>query len=55
LVLGAKCHAATHGKYSPDIEDVKAVAHEVLAHRMVLNYKAEAQGLQADDLITRLL
>ncbi len=55
LVLGAKCHAATLGKYSPDIEDVKAVAHEVLAHRMVLNYKAEAQGLQADDLITRLL
>ncbi|MBM3923478.1 MAG: MoxR family ATPase [Sphingomonadales bacterium] len=55
LVLGAKCHAATHGKYSPDIEDVKAVAHEVLAHRMVLNYKAEAQGLHADDLITRLL
>lgn len=55
LVLGAKCHAATQGKYSPDIENIKAVAHEVLAHRMVLNYKAEAQGIQADALITRLL
>jgi MoxR-like ATPase len=55
LVLGAKCHAATHGKYSPDTEDVQAVAKEVLAHRMVLNYKAEAQGIQADDLIEQLI
>jgi MoxR-like ATPase len=55
LVLGAKCHAATLGKYSPDIEDVQAVAVEVLAHRMVLNYKAEAQGLRPQDLVERLL
>jgi MoxR-like ATPase len=55
LVLGAKCHAATLGKYSPDIEDVQAVAAEVLAHRMVLNYKAEAQGLRPQDLVERLL
>jgi MoxR-like ATPase len=55
LVLGAKCHAATLGKYSPDIEDVQAVAAEVLAHRMVLNYKAEAQGLRPQDLVARLL
>ncbi|MFM7496882.1 MAG: AAA family ATPase [Bacteroidota bacterium] len=55
LVLGAKCHAATKGKYSPDIEDVKAVAPEVLSHRLVLNYKAEAQGLRPEDLVSRLL
>jgi MoxR-like ATPase len=55
LILGAKCHAATQGKYSPDIEDVQAVAAEVLAHRLVLNYKAEAQGLRPEDLVSRLL
>ncbi|MFM9142934.1 MAG: hypothetical protein ACKOPP_02935, partial [Bacteroidota bacterium] len=43
------------GKYSPDIEDVKAVAPEVLSHRLVLNYKAEAQGLRPEDLVSRLL
>jgi Mg-chelatase subunit ChlI len=40
--LGAKCHAAISGKYSPDIDDVKAVAKLVLNHRVVRNYKAEA-------------
>ena len=42
LVVGAKCHAALHGKYSPDIEDVVAVAEPVLRHRVVRNYKAES-------------
>ncbi len=55
LVLGAKCHAALAGKYSPDIEDVQAIAGLVLRHRIVLNYKAEADGLKIDQFIQQLL
>lgn len=55
LVIGAKCHAAINGKYSPDIEDVKAIAHTVLRHRIVRNYKAEAEGISVDKLIDELL
>jgi len=55
LVLGAKCHAAISGKYSPDIEDVKAIANLVLRHRVVRNYKAEADGISMDDIINRLM
>ena len=55
LVLGAKCHGALRGKYSPDIEDVQAIAALVLRHRLVLNYKAEADGLNVDKLINTLL
>lgn len=55
LVLGAKCHAVLRGKYSPDIEDVKAVALPILRHRIVKNYKAEAEGISADEIIKRLL
>ncbi len=55
LVLGAKCHAALNGKYSPDIEDVKAVAKPILRHRMVRNYKAEADGLTLDHIIEELM
>jgi MoxR-like ATPase len=55
LILGAKCHALLHGKYSPDIEDVRAMAIQVLQHRMVRNYKAEAEGLTQEKLIGRLL
>ena len=54
LVLGAKCHAAIHGKYSPDIEDVQAIANLVLRHRIVRNYKAEAEGITEDDIIKGL-
>ena len=54
LVLGAKCHAAIHGKYSPDIEDVQAIANLVLRHRIVRNYKAEAEGITEDDVIKGL-
>jgi MoxR-like ATPase len=54
LVLGAKCHAAIQGKYSPDIEDVRAVANYVLRHRIVRNYKAEAEGITEEDIITGL-
>ena len=55
LTIGAKCHAALRGKYSPDIEDVKAIAASVLRHRMVKNYKAEADGVSLDDIIGKLL
>lgn len=55
LILGAKCHAAVHGKYAPDIEDVKAVALPVLRHRVLRNYKAEADGLSVDDILLTLL
>lgn len=55
LVLGAKCHAAIQGKYSPDIEDVKAIAEYVLSHRVVRNYKAEAEGVSISNIIQNLL
>lgn len=54
LVLGAKCHAAINGKYSPDREDVQAVAKYVLRHRIVKNYKAEAEGMTEDAIIAGL-
>lgn len=55
LVLGAKCHAAINGKYSPDIEDVKAVAVPILRHRIVRNYKAEAENVSVESIIDSLL
>ena len=55
LILGAKCYALLHGKFSPDIEDVKAVALPILRHRVVRNYKAEAEGLSIEELIKRLM
>lgn len=54
LVLGAKCHAAINGKYSPDIEDVQAIANDVLRHRVVKNYKAEAEGIGEKEIISNL-
>jgi MoxR-like ATPase len=55
LIVGAKCHAALRGKYSPDIEDVKAVAKAILRHRLVRNYRAEAEGYSMDRIIEELL
>ena len=55
LIMGAKTHAAFCGKYSPDIEDVKAVAVEVLRHRIVRNYYAESEGISTDTIIKHLL
>lgn len=55
LVLGAKCHALIHGKYSPDIEDVRAMAMPVLRHRILRNYKAEAEGMTQEALIKQLM
>ncbi|RMD73869.1 MAG: MoxR family ATPase, partial [Bacteroidetes bacterium] len=54
LVLGAKCHAAINGKYAPDEEDVQAIAPYVLRHRIVRNYKAEAEGVTEEDIIKSL-
>jgi MoxR-like ATPase len=55
LVLGAKCHALLNGKLSPDIEDVRAVALDVLRHRLVKNYKAEAEGISVDEIVKGLM
>lgn len=55
LVLGTKAHAAIHGKFSPDIEDVKAVAIGILRHRVLKNYKAEAEGISEETIISELL
>jgi MoxR-like ATPase len=55
LIIGAKCHGAVNGKYSPDIEDVQAVAHDVLRHRIVRNYKAEADGIGVEKIIEGLM
>ncbi len=55
LIIGAKCHAAMMGRYSPDIDDVKAVAKPILRHRLVKNYKAEAEGYSMDRIIETLL
>jgi len=55
LIIGAKCHAAMNGKFSPDIEDVKAIAVPILRHRVVLNYKAEAEGMSVEEIIKQLM
>ena len=55
LILGAKCHALLSGKYSPDIEDVKAVAIPILRHRIVRNFKAEAEGMTEEKLLDELI
>lgn len=55
LVIGAKCNAVLSGKYSPDIEDVKAIAPAILRHRVVKNFKAEAEGISVENIISDLL
>jgi MoxR-like ATPase len=55
LILGAKANAAIHGKFSPDIEDVHAVVKGILRHRIIKNYKAEAEGISEEDIISKLL
>ena len=55
LIMGARTHAALRGKYSPDSDDVRAVAYNVLRHRIVRNYFAEAEGITTDQIITSLL
>lgn len=55
LILAAKCFALIKGKYSPDIEDVKALAYPILRHRIVLNYKAAAEGMTQEYIISKLV
>jgi MoxR-like ATPase len=55
LILGAKTYAAIHGRFSPDIDDVKAIAKPILRHRLVRNYRAEAEGYSMDKIIEELL
>ncbi len=55
LVVGAKCNAVLNGKYSPDIEDVKAIAPAILRHRIVKNFKAEAEGISVEKIIEELI
>ena len=55
LIVGAKCHAALRGKYAPDIEDVKAVALPIFRHRLIRNYKADADRVSIEDIISSLL
>ena len=54
LILAAKTHAVIHGKFSPDMENVQAVAHSILRHRIIKNYKAEAEGVTEERLIKSL-
>ena len=55
IILASKCHCLINGKFTPDIEDVKAVAKPVLRHRIVKNYKAESKGMTVDDIIEAIL
>ena len=55
MLMAAKCNAAINGKYAPDIEDVKAVAKPILRHRIVMNYKAESEGMSVDQIIESIL
>lgn len=54
LVLAAKAHAILNGKFSPDIENIQAVASGILRHRIIKNYKAEAEGITEDKIIQSL-
>jgi MoxR-like ATPase len=55
MIIGAKCHAAITGKYSPDIEDVRAIVISILRHRIIRNYKAEAEGISIEMIINEFL
>jgi MoxR-like ATPase len=55
LIIAAKSLAALNGKLSPDIADVKAVAHAILRHRIVKNFKAEAEGIDVEQIIDKLM
>lgn len=55
LILGAKCNALMNGKFSVDIEDIQAVLYWVLAHRVVRNFKAEAEGISTNDILSKFI
>ena len=54
LTIGAKCHALLKGKFSPDIEDVQAIAIPILRHRVFRNFKAEAEGISTEEILKKL-
>jgi len=55
LILGGKARAILRGRFNVSIEDVKSVAHSVLRHRILTNFHAEAEGVNSDGIIDRLL
>ena len=55
LILASKCRSLMHGRYSPNVEDVRAVAVAVLQHRIILSYKAESKGYSAADIIEMMI
>jgi MoxR-like ATPase len=55
LIIGARTNAVLKGKFSPDIEDIKEVAHNILRHRIIKNYKAEAEGITVNDIVDEFL
>ncbi len=55
LIMAAKSHAAVHGKYSPDIEDIQAVALPILTHRVIRNFKAEAEGVKLENILQEIM
>jgi MoxR-like ATPase len=55
LIMAAKSHAAVHGKYSPDIEDIQAVALPILTHRVIRNFKAEAEGVKLENILHEIM
>ena len=55
LILGAKAKAALDGRFSPNIDDVKSIAHPVLRHRIITNFAAEAEGVKSDDIVDELI
>ena len=55
LILGAKARAALDGRYAPNLDDVRAVAHPVLRHRIITNFAAEAEGIRSDNIVADLL
>ncbi len=55
MIIGAKTNAVLNGKYSPDIEDVITVALPVLRHRIIKNYKAEAENISVENIINELI
>ena len=55
LVLGGKARALTQGRYHVTFDDIRALAHPVLRHRVLTNFHAQSEGISSDTLVDRLL
>jgi MoxR-like ATPase len=55
LIIGAKAHAVLQGRAYVTVQDVRAIAHPVLRHRIVTNFTAEAEGVTTDKIVDKLL